>query len=135
MLLGRVARPPSYQATLLSLDGPRARRMPGVVAVVRDGRFLGVVAEREEQAVKARRPWQAARWEMPARRPTRRGCMRTAGAEDRRHGPSGEAAAMRRPVAQRLSATYTKRYIAHASIGPSARWRDRPMAVGAGLVA
>ena len=28
--------------------------MPGVIAVVRDGRFLGVVAEREEQAIKAR---------------------------------------------------------------------------------
>ena len=28
--------------------------MPGVVAVVRDGCFLGVVAEREEQAIKAR---------------------------------------------------------------------------------
>ena len=28
--------------------------MPGVVAVVRDGSFLGVVAEREEQAIKAR---------------------------------------------------------------------------------
>ena len=28
--------------------------MPGVIAVVRDGSFLGVVAEREEQAIKAR---------------------------------------------------------------------------------
>ena len=28
--------------------------MPGVVAVVRDGDFLAVAAEREEQAIKAR---------------------------------------------------------------------------------
>ena len=28
--------------------------MPGVVAVVRDGSFIGVVAEREEQAINAR---------------------------------------------------------------------------------
>ena len=33
---------------------PRRERMPGVVAVVRDGTFLGVVAEREEQAIEAR---------------------------------------------------------------------------------
>ena len=42
------------------------RRLPGVVAVVRDGRFLGVVAEREEQAVNAMAALRArARWSEP----------------------------------------------------------------------
>jgi CO/xanthine dehydrogenase Mo-binding subunit len=37
--------------------------MPGVIAVVRDGSFLGVVAEREEQAIKAREALrQSAKW-------------------------------------------------------------------------
>ena len=37
--------------------------MPGVVAVVRDGSFLGVVAEREEQAIKARAALiESAKW-------------------------------------------------------------------------
>ena len=54
MVHGRVVRPPQYGATLASLDDSKARAMPGVIAVVRDGCFLGVVAEREEQAVKAR---------------------------------------------------------------------------------
>ena len=37
--------------------------MPGVIAVVRDGSFLGVVAEREEQAVKAREALaKSAKW-------------------------------------------------------------------------
>ena len=53
MLHGRVVRPPSYRAVLKAFDGKRIETMPGVRAVVRDGRFLGVVAEREEQAVAA----------------------------------------------------------------------------------
>jgi len=54
MVFGRVVRPPSPGATLKSVDLGPVRRMPGVVAVVRDGSFLAVAAEREEQAIKAR---------------------------------------------------------------------------------
>jgi nicotinate dehydrogenase subunit B len=46
MLFGRVARPPRPGAKLLALNEAIVRKMPGVVAVVRDGDFLGVVAER-----------------------------------------------------------------------------------------
>ena len=53
MLHGRVLRPPSYRATLQAFDSRRIETMPGVRAVVRNGRFIGVVAEREEQAVAA----------------------------------------------------------------------------------
>jgi CO/xanthine dehydrogenase Mo-binding subunit len=54
MLHGRVVRPPRYGAKLESFDEAKVKVMPGVVAVVRDGSFLGVVAEREEQAINAR---------------------------------------------------------------------------------
>src|SRR6266566_5053864 len=54
MLHGRVIRPPRYGSKLDTVDKAAARAMPGVVAVVRDGSFLGVVAEREEQAIGAR---------------------------------------------------------------------------------
>ena len=54
MTHGRVVRPPRYGARLESVDEAAARALPGVLAVVRDGSFLGVVAEREEQAIKAR---------------------------------------------------------------------------------
>ena len=54
MVHGRVVRPPRYGSKLDSVDEAAAKAMPGVVAVVRDGSFLGVVAEREEQAIKAR---------------------------------------------------------------------------------
>ena len=63
MLHGRVVRPPRYGAKLESVDEAAAKAMPGVVAVVRDGSFLGVVAEREEQAIKAREALaQSAKW-------------------------------------------------------------------------
>jgi nicotinate dehydrogenase subunit B len=51
MLHGRVVRPPSRTARLEDVDDARVRSLPGVVAVARDGGFLGVVAEREEQAL------------------------------------------------------------------------------------
>ncbi len=53
MAHGRIARPPQYGAQLETFDEAKIRAMPGVVAVVRDGSFLGVVAEREEQAIRA----------------------------------------------------------------------------------
>ena len=53
MLFGRVLRPPRHGAVLVSCDHGKVAAMPGVVAVVRDGSFLGVVAEREEVAIRA----------------------------------------------------------------------------------
>ena len=53
MLYGRVARPPSPDAELIDVDLAAVNALPGVVATVRDGRFLGVIAEREELVVKA----------------------------------------------------------------------------------
>src|SRR6266702_236204 len=54
MVFARVVRPPRYGAKLLSLDEGQARSLPGVIAVVRDGNFIAVAAEREEQAIAAR---------------------------------------------------------------------------------
>ena len=44
----------------MSLDDAAVKAMPGVVAVVRDGSFLAVAAEREEQAIKAREALRSA---------------------------------------------------------------------------
>ena len=63
MVFGRVVRPPSPGAELIEVDETRVRSLPGVVAVVRDGRFLAVAAAREEQAIRAREALrQSARW-------------------------------------------------------------------------
>jgi len=50
MLHGAIVRPPVRGAKVKSVDDAAARAMPGVVAVVRDGDVVGVVAERAEQA-------------------------------------------------------------------------------------
>ncbi len=50
MLHGRVLRPPSADATLLDLDEAKVRALPDVVTVVRDGSFVGVLAESEAGA-------------------------------------------------------------------------------------
>jgi nicotinate dehydrogenase subunit B len=120
MLFGRIVRPPSYRATLQSLDEAAARAMPGVVAVVRDGSFLGVVAEREEQAIAAREKLTAlATWQEAPDLPDPAGVatyLAAAKADSKAISEkSGDAAA----PAKRLEARYTRPYQAHASIGPS----------------
>jgi nicotinate dehydrogenase subunit B len=53
MLHGRVVRPPSVGATLRSVDEGSVRNLPGNVRVVVKRNFVGVVADREWQAVQA----------------------------------------------------------------------------------
>ncbi|MBI4202043.1 MAG: xanthine dehydrogenase family protein molybdopterin-binding subunit [Chloroflexi bacterium] len=53
MLHGKVLRPPSYGARLARLEKARAERVPGFVALVQEGDFVGVVAESEEGAEQA----------------------------------------------------------------------------------
>src|SRR5262249_56691490 len=53
MLHGRVVRPPNYGAKLEAIGEAKIKALPGVVAVVRDGSFLGVITERQGQAIPA----------------------------------------------------------------------------------
>src|SRR5262249_52163221 len=52
MLHGRVARPPAIGAKLASVDESALKTIPGVVKVVREGDFLGVVATNEWDAIR-----------------------------------------------------------------------------------
>jgi nicotinate dehydrogenase subunit B len=58
MLRGHVLHPSFEQARLLRV-GDVARQIPGVVRIVREGDFVGVVGERYEQALAAMRLLQA----------------------------------------------------------------------------
>lgn len=60
MLYGRVIRPPNYHAEVEQSDDAAVRAMPGVIEVVRDGNFIGVIAECEDQVIKAAARLQAA---------------------------------------------------------------------------
>jgi nicotinate dehydrogenase subunit B len=65
MLHGRVVRPPAIGAQLQSVDDASVQGIPGVVRVVREGNFLGIVAENEWAAMKASQQIKAtwAAWE------------------------------------------------------------------------
>jgi isoquinoline 1-oxidoreductase len=75
MLYGKVLRPPSNGSTLDRVDTTRAERVPGVVQLMHENDFVGVVAEREDIAEYAvsiiRARWndgaeQASDWELPS---------------------------------------------------------------------
>jgi CO/xanthine dehydrogenase Mo-binding subunit len=53
MLHGRVVRPPSHGARVLSIDEQSVAKVPGLVKVVRVADLVGVVCRREEQAIAA----------------------------------------------------------------------------------
>lgn len=133
MLHGRVVRPPSYRAQLASIDEAPVRAMPGVRTVVRDGRFLGVIAEREEQAIRAmnalarRCEWRE-RPDLPGDNEIH-GFLCAQPTEDEvLINKTSAEAAQGTPIV----ATYTRPYLAHASIGPScaiAWWHDGKLEV------
>jgi len=133
MLHGRVVRPPHGFARLASLDEAKARSMPGVIDVVRDGSFVGVIAEREEIAIAAQRALrEAARWdELPPLPQDIHAWLKQHAAE---HGVISEKAdAAAKAHAHRIvEASYSKPFISHASIGPScaiAQWQGGTLAV------
>ena len=122
---GRVVRPPSRGARLRDVDTGPTRALPGVLAVVRDGDFLAVVAEREEVAVSAAdRLRRDAGWDeqptlpdeddLPGYLVSATADTAVVAAKDAGIvlGPNGSA--------RSHTARYHRPYLAHASIGPSA---------------
>ena len=121
MVHGRVLRPPGYGRRLAALPADAARARRGVLAVVVDGSFVGVVAEREEQAVAARDTlaagarWQGAADHLPPG--DGRSALARAAADS---SPILERGAPRETVAASVSATYSRPFLLHAALGPSA---------------
>jgi nicotinate dehydrogenase subunit B len=123
MVHGRVLRPPGRGAQLLGIDTAAVERLPGVLKVVRDGRFIGVIAQREFQAVTALRALEAAaRWseERPTLPPADQlhALLLAAPARDLVILDRGSARPDGAPP-RTVAATYTRPYQMHASIGPS----------------
>ena len=119
MLHGRVVRPPSPGAVLTALDADVVRRSSGVVAVVRDGSFVGVVAESEIAAIRARLSAQrATSWEERATLPPTTDPRYLLDVPAEEH-VALEAGPVPAPGARALSAQFTKPFIAHAALGPS----------------
>src|SRR5438552_11072256 len=134
MLFGRVVRPPSPGAQLVSIDEAAVRRLPGVVAVVRDGSFLGVAAAREEQAVAAREALKhSAKWkEAPTLPPAGDALYRELMGATAPSAIVVEKSSSPRPAVKTLAALYTRPYQCHASLAPScavAQWKDGALTV------
>jgi nicotinate dehydrogenase subunit B len=130
MVHGRVVRPPDYHARLVSYSDQVVKPIPGIIKVVRDGSFLAVVAEREEQAVQAAEGLRrSAVWESEPKLPahetlfdymskqTDQAFLVVEGTPGDEPIPPIEAPA---EASQTLKATYSRPYHMHASIGPSA---------------
>ncbi|KAA0697091.1 xanthine dehydrogenase family protein molybdopterin-binding subunit [Neorhizobium sp. P12A] len=121
MVHARVVRPPSYYAKLIDLDEAPIKAMPGVIAIVRDGDFLAVVAEQEFQAVKAMRAMNAsARWQEQAALPDQDKIPAFLEANVTEVGVVTSVGAESADGIKTLSAQFTRAYQMHGSIGPSA---------------
>ena len=122
LLHGRVLRPPSVGARLEELDDDW--KAPGV-GLVRDGSFVGVVGEREVEVDRALEQLERdCRWEERDLLPDQDDLPAWL-----REGPHEEIAVLDEggPDFVAHSASYSKPFLAHASIAPScgmARWDD-----------
>jgi CO/xanthine dehydrogenase Mo-binding subunit len=120
MLYGRVVRPPSRGATLRGIDTEAVLALPGIVAVVRDGDFVGVVAEREEVALRAAERLRAnAKWHERPTLPDEDKLpvfLTSALAETSVAAESGTAPLV---ATRSHEASYHRPYLAHGAMGPS----------------
>jgi nicotinate dehydrogenase subunit B len=127
LLHGRILRPELSQAKLVELNEERARKIEGLIAIVRDGNFTGVVCETEsgaEAALAALR--KGAAWASGETLPDEDGiaewlkgqpAVSTVIAYKKAASPTATARTVKR--------RYHRPYIAHGSIAPScamAQW-------------
>jgi nicotinate dehydrogenase subunit B len=120
MLHARVVRPPRYGATLASLDPAPTAAMPGVVKVVRDGSYLGVLARGEWQAITAMRALAAAaKWTGGQGLPEQATIFDTIQALPARDTVILDRKATPSAAVKTLKARYLRPYGSHGSIGPS----------------
>ncbi|RIX98495.1 aldehyde dehydrogenase [Aureimonas flava] len=145
MLHGRVVRPPyaGFDAgphvgtSFLGLDEASVADVPGLVAVVAIGDFVGVVAEREENAVLAMQRLQVA-WAPPPPVPdlnAPEAALRGNPSTARLLTDRGDVDRALRGVAEPMDRTYVWPYQMHGSIGPScavADWREDGLTVWSG---
>ena len=127
MLHGRVLRSELSAAKLVDLREDGARAVVGLVAIVRDGNFTGVVSETEngaDVALKALR--KGATWSPGEALPDEDGLAEWLKAQSVESTLiDNRTSSQRGQTARTIRRQYTRPYIAHASIAPScamAQW-------------
>jgi nicotinate dehydrogenase subunit B len=134
MLHGRVVRPPYagvdagdfVGTSFIAADETSVRDIPGLVAVVRIGDFVGVVAEREENAIKAAAQLKVT-WKPTPTLPDLADvekALRANPATPRTLIDKGDVDAALAAAAKPMQRTYIWPYQMHGSIGPSCAVAD-----------
>jgi CO/xanthine dehydrogenase Mo-binding subunit len=123
MLHGRVVRPPAIGAKLEKVDESGVKKIPGVVRVVREGNFLGVVATNEWDAIRGADALKAT-WSksetLPDQAKLWEHVRASKVAKEEEYGKTGNTAeAMAKPGVKLVKATYDFAIHTHGSIGPS----------------
>lgn len=145
MLHGRVVRPPYagvdagdfVGTSLIEVDKASIADLPGIVAVVVIGDFIGIVAEREEQAARAAEQLRVL-WKQTPHLPDLTDiptALRANPSTPRELIHRGDVEAARAGAAQPLDRTYVWPYHLHGSIGPScsvADWRPDGLTLWSG---
>jgi isoquinoline 1-oxidoreductase len=140
MLSGKVLRPPSFGATLATLDASAAKSIPGAV-VVRDGDFVGVAAPDDATAARALAALRAEWTEKPAECSDRdvydylkKHAEGGRGSPSAGNSSSGVDDALRSADVA-VERTYPIAYIAHAPLEPRAavaEWEGDKLTVWTG---
>jgi nicotinate dehydrogenase subunit B len=145
MLHGRVVRPPYagvdagpfVGTSLIEVDEASVKHIPGLVALVRIGDFIGVVAEREENAIKAAAKLKLS-WKKTPTLPDLADietALRANPSTPRTLIDKGDVDAAIAAAAKPMQRTYIWPYQMHASVGPScavADFRDGNIRVWSG---
>jgi nicotinate dehydrogenase subunit B len=122
MAHGRVVRPPAIGATLQSVDEGSVKSIPGLIKVVREGNFLGVVAETEWGAIKSAKQIKAtwSNWEgLPDQKKLWDVVRSTKIVKDDVTSNVGNSADALAQAQRKFSATYDFAIHTHGSMGPS----------------
>lgn len=128
MLYGKVLRPPSFGATLKSVDTSAAAQMKGVI-VAHDGDFIGVAAPNEAIAQKAIAAIKA-QWDQKPQISSKELFSYI-----KQQGGSPPAVVTQTPGAKALNSSYTVAYIAHTPLEPrtaTAEWNGNNLTVWTG---
>lgn len=134
MLHGRVVRPPYagvdagdfVGTSLVAIDESSVRDIPGLIAVVQIADFVGVVAEREENAIKAATQLKVTWKPTPALPDLAQleTALRANPSTPRTLRDTGDVDAAIAGIAEPIRRTYVWPYQMHASIGPSCAVAD-----------
>jgi CO/xanthine dehydrogenase Mo-binding subunit len=122
MLHGRPVRPPAMGAVAEAVDAASVAHIPGVVRVVHEGAFVGVVAETEWAAIRAARDLKV-RWSawagLPEQSKLWEHVRATPITQVQVTSERGNPSAAIQGAAKKLSASYDFAIHTHGSMGPS----------------